>query len=104
MSVEMIDAIRRTEEKAAELRRKAQADAKARLADAAEQASRESEEAEKKAYREANALLDDAKESCRVLTETQNQSFYERSAKLRASAEAGLGEAADYILKELFAL
>lgn len=104
MAVEMISSIRETEAKAANIRREAQSDAKALLAKAADDAVIEAEAIEKKAYEAANAVREEAEREIEHLTAAQNQSFSERSAKLRENAENSLARAADYILKELFAL
>lgn len=104
MAVEMISSIRKTEAKAAHIRREAQSEAKALLAKAADDAAIEAEAIEKRAYEAANAVREDAEREMKRLTEAQNRSFSERSAKLRENAENRLAHAADYILKELFAL
>ena len=103
-AMEMLDSIRDTENKAKEIRQKAQTDARNIIAAAAEKSAKEAEEIEKNAAVQADSILEETKKEISALTEEQNRTFFDKSAKLRASAENNISKAADYILKELFAL
>ena len=102
--MEMLDSIRDTENKAKEIRQKAQTDARNIIAATAEKSAKEAEEIEKNAAVQADSILEETKKEISALTEEQNRTFFDKSAKLRASAENNISKAADYILKELFAL
>ena len=71
---------------------------------AAAKADEQAKEAEKTAYRKARECVAEAEREGDAKVAAQGARFYEQSAKMREAAEARVESAADFILKELFAL
>ena len=101
---DMISVIREAEEQAAKIKKDADIRAAKVLADATAKADEQAKEAEKTAYRKARQCFPKAQSEGDSNLAAQRARFYEQSAKMREAAEARVESAADFILKELFAL
>ena len=101
---DMISVIREAEEQAAKIKKDADIRAAKVLADATAKADEQAKEAEKTAYRKARECGAEAEREGDAKVAAQGARFYEQSAKMREAAEARVESAADFILKELFAL
>ncbi len=104
MSKDMISTIREAEEEAAQIKKDADARAQRLLAEATAKAGEQAKNAEKEAFRKAKELLAEAEKDSAAQISSQSARFYEKTAKLRENAEKRVQNAADFILKELFAL
>ena len=102
--LDMISVIRTAEEQAAKIKKDADARAARLLAEASAKADAQAKEAENEAFRKAKQVLADAERDSAEKNASQSARFYEQTAKLRENAEKRSESAADFILKELFAL
>lgn len=98
MALDMIQAIRTSEEQAAEIRQNAVSSARNRLKQAQEEGEAAVLKKEQEARREAAKILEDAEARIRELQAEEGKAEAEEKQETAARSEANLERAAEYVI------